>query len=328
MRVAIIILNWNGEALLRRFLPAVVNNSPEATIHVIDNNSSDGSMRYITENFSEVNQILLNQNHGYARGYNEGLKEIDADLVCLLNNDIKVQSGWMPPVIDHFIKNENTVIAQPHLMDLNNPNKFEYAGAAGGYIDRLGYPYCRGRIFKELEEDDGQFDTDKKIFWASGACFFIRLQEFRSLGGFDINFFAHQEEIDLCWRAFNEGFETMSISTSKVYHLGGGTLRPSYQKSFLNFRNSLFLLYKNLPEKVFFRIFERMIWDGVAVFYFLIKLEFRSAVAVLHAHFSFYFHLFTKKIIRKKNVKKNKYFKLKSLPIQHFLHNKSKYFQL
>ncbi len=203
------------------------------------------------------------------------MKEIDADLVCLLNNDIKVQSGWMPPVIDHFIKNENTVIAQPHLMDLNNPNKFEYAGAAGGYIDRLGYPYCRGRIFKELEEDDGQFDTDKKIFWASGACFFIRLQEFRSLGGFDANFFAHQEEIDLCWRAFNEGFETMSISTSKVYHLGGGTLRPSYQKSFLNFRNSLFLLYKNLPEKVFFRIFERMIWDGVAVFYFLIKLEFR-----------------------------------------------------
>jgi GT2 family glycosyltransferase len=213
-------------------------------------------------------------------------------------------------------------------MDLNNPNKFEYAGAAGGYIDRLGYPYCRGRIFKELEEDDGQFDTDKKIFWASGACFFIRLQEFRSLGGFDTNFFAHQEEIDLCWRAFNEGFEIMSISTSKVYHLGGGTLRPSYQKSFLNFRNSLFLLYKNLPEKVFFRIFERMIWDGVAVFYFLIKLEFRSAVAVLHAHFSFYFHLFTKKIIRKKNVKKNKYFKLKSLPIQHFINNKSKFLQL
>jgi len=328
MRVAIVILNWNGEVLLRRFLPAVVNNSPEATIHVIDNNSSDDSMRYITENFSEVNQILLNQNHGYAGGYNEGLKEIDADLVCLLNNDVKVQSGWIPPVIDHFIKNENTVIAQPHLMDLKNLNKFEYAGAAGGYIDRLGYTYCRGRIFNELEEDDGQFDTDEKIFWASGACFFIRLQEFRSLGGFDINFFAHQEEIDLCWRAFNEGFESMSISTSKVYHLGGGTLRSSYRKSFLNFRNSLFLLYKNLPEKVFFRIFERMIWDGVAVFYFLIQLEFRSAIAVLHAHFSFYFHLVKKKIIRKKSVKKNKYFKLKSLPIQYFIKNKSKFLQL
>jgi len=328
MRVAIVILNWNGEVLLRRFLPAVVNNSPEATIHVIDNNSSDDSMRYITENFSEVNQILLNQNHGYAGGYNEGLKEIDADLVCLLNNDVKVQSGWIPPVIDHFIKNENTVIAQPHLMDLKNLNKFEYAGAAGGYIDRLGYTYCRGRIFNELEEDDGQFDTDEKIFWASGACFFIRLQEFRSLGGFDINFFAHQEEIDLCWRAFNEGFESMSISASKVYHLGGGTLSSSYRKSFLNFRNSLFLLYKNLPEKVFFRIFERMIWDGVAVFYFLIQLEFRSAIAVLHAHFSFYFHLVKKKIIRKKSVKKNKYFKLKSLPIQYFIKNKSKFLQL
>ncbi len=328
MRVAIVILNWNGEALLRRFLPAVVNNSPDATIHVIDNNSSDDSIRYIAENFSEVNQILLNKNYGYAGGYNEGLKEIDADLVCLLNNDVKVQSGWLPPVIDHFIKNENTVIAQPHLMDLNNPNKFEYAGAAGGYIDRLGYPYCRGRIFNELEEDDGQFDTDEKIFWASGACFFIRLQEFRSLGGFDANFFAHQEEIDLCWRAFNEGFETMSISTSKVYHLGGGTLRPSYRKSFLNFRNSLFLLYKNLPEKVFFRIFERMIWDGVAAFYFLLKLEFRSAIAVLHAHFSFYFHLFTKKIIRKKSVKKNNYFKLKSLPIRHYINNNSKFLQL
>ena len=328
MRVAIVILNWNGEVLLRRFLPAVVNNSPEATIHVIDNNSSDDSMRYITENFSEVNQILLNQNHGYAGGYNEGLKEIDADLVCLLNNDVKVKSGWIPPVIDHFIKNENTVIAQPHLMDLKNLNKFEYAGAAGGYIDRLGYTYCRGRIFNELEEDDGQFDTDEKIFWASGACFFIRLQEFRSLGGFDINFFAHQEEIDLCWRAFNEGFESMSISTSKVYHLGEGTLRSSYRKSFLNFRNSLFLLYKNLPEKVFFRIFERMIWDGVAVFYFLIQLEFRSAIAVLHAHFSFYFHLVKKKIIRKKSVKKNKYFKLKSLPIQYFIKNKSKFLQL
>ena len=328
MRVAILILNWNGEALLRRFLPTVVNNSPEAKIHVIDNNSSDDSMRYITENFSEVNQILLNKNYGYAGGYNEGLKEIDADLVCLLNNDIKVLSGWLSPIIDHFKKNEKTVIAQPHLMDLNNANKFEYAGAAGGYIDRLGYPYCRGRIFNKLEDDTGQFDKDEKIFWASGACFLIRLQKFNSLGGFDSNFFAHQEEIDLCWRAFNEGFEIMSISASKVYHMGGGSLSPSYQKTFLNFRNSLFLLYKNLPQKVFFRIFERMIWDGVSIIYFLMKLEFSLANAVIHAHFSFYFNLFTKKIIRNKSVKKNKYFKISSLPIQHFINKKNKFLQL
>ena len=286
--IAIAILNWNGEHLLKRFLKDVVDNSPEAAVYLIDNASTDESVDYVKKDHPTVSIILLDENYGYAGGYNRGLVALKEDIICLLNNDVMVNAGWLPPVLDHFEKHPKTGIAQPHIMDLNEPHKFEYAGAAGGFIDRLGYPYCRGRVFNELEEDHGQYDKDEKIFWASGACFFIRKKDFKSLKGFDEDFFAHMEEIDLCWRAFHQGIEVFSLSKTKVFHLGGGTLKPSPRKVYLNFRNSLYLLLKNLPKKRRIRLFERILWDGIAVFYFILKLNFLNAFAVVRAHYSFY----------------------------------------
>ena len=286
--IALALLNWNGKPLLERFLEEVVNNSPEAIIYLIDNASTDDSVAFVQENFSMVKVIVLDQNYGYAGGYNKGLVAIKEDLICLLNTDVSVKSGWLPPIIDHFKTHPKTAIAQPHIMDLKVPSQFEYAGAAGGLIDRLGYPYCRGRLFNDLEEDLGQYDVDKKIFWASGACFFVRKTVFESLGGFDEDFFAHMEEIDFCWRAFNQNHDVYSLYQSKVFHLGGGTLKLSPQKTYLNFRNSLYLLLKNLPEKRILRIFERMVWDGIAILFFILQFKFPTAFAIIKAHFSFY----------------------------------------
>jgi GT2 family glycosyltransferase len=271
-----------------------------------------------------VNILLLDKNYGYAGGYNRGIASLKEDIICLLNNDVLVKPSWLPPILDHFEKHLQTAIAQPHIMDLNQPDKFEYAGAAGGFIDRLGYPYCRGRLFNELEENKGQYDKDEKIFWASGACFFIRNEVFKSLKGFDEDFFAHMEEIDLCWRAFNKNLDVFSLYKSKVFHLGAGTLRPSPRKVYLNFRNSLYLLLKNLPEKKRVRIFERLLWDGVAVFYFIVKINFSNAFAVIRAHFSFYINY--SKINRKRSKnKKNIYYGTKShLPFTYFFLKKKK----
>ena len=316
--IAIAILNWNGAPLLKRFLKEVVENSSEAIVYLIDNHSSDGSVEYVMKNHPKVNIIRLDKNYGYAGGYNKGLVEIQEELVCLLNNDVSVKKGWLPPVLDHFDKHPQTAIAQPHIMDLKAPTKFEYAGAAGGFIDRLGYPYCRGRIFNHLEEDKGQYDFDEKVFWASGACFFIKKQIFESFGGFDEDFFAHMEEIDLCWRINNQGYDVYSIYQSKVYHQGAGTLKLSPQKTYLNYRNSLYMLLKNLPEKRGYRIFERMIWDGISIIFFLFQLKFGSAFAVIKAHFSFYknFRGMLKKQ-NKQNVLKN-YYKRSFLPFRYF----------
>lgn len=316
--IAIAILNWNGAPLLKRFLKEVVENSSEAIVYLIDNHSSDGSVEYVMKNHPKVNIIRLDKNYGYAGGYNKGLVEIQEELVCLLNNDVSVKKGWLPPVLDHFDKHPQTAIAQPHIMDLKAPTKFEYAGAAGGFIDRLGYPYCRGRIFNHLEEDKGQYDFDEKVFWASGACFFIKKQIFESVGGFDEDFFAHMEEIDLCWRINNQRYDVYSLYQSKVYHQGAGTLKLSPQKTYLNFRNSLYMLLKNLPEKRGYRIFERMIWDGISIVFFLFQLKFGSAFAVIKAHFSFYknFRGMLKKQ-KKQNVLKN-YYKRSFLPFRYF----------
>lgn len=326
MKIAIAILNWNGKKLLQRFLPSVIENSPEARVLVIDNASGDGSQDYIRKNHPEIRLIQLDDNYGYAGGYNRGLKKIDTDLICLLNNDVLVKKNWLLPIIEHFKANTNTAIVQPHIKDLNQPDYFEYAGAAGGFIDRLGYPYCDGRVFQSLEKDDGQYDQDKKIFWASGACFFIRKVKFETLGGFDEDFFAHMEEIDLCWRAFNQNLDVYSLYQTKVYHLGGGTLGLSPQKTYLNFRNSLFLLLKNLPEKRLIRIIERMVWDGVAIFFFIFRLQFKNAIAVVRAHFSFY-KSFTKMMTKnKKQPLKTTYFSVKSLPLNNLFTKRGKIF--
>lgn len=322
--VAIAILNWNGENLLKRFLKEVVDNSPEANVYLIDNASKDESVNYVKKHNPRVNILLLDKNYGYAGGYNRGIASLKEDIICLLNNDVLVKPSWLPPILDHFEKHLQTAIAQPHIMDLNQPDKFEYAGAAGGFIDRLGYPYCRGRLFNELEENKGQYDKDEKIFWASGACFFIRNEVFKSLKGFDEDFFAHMEEIDLCWRAFNKNLDVFSLYKSKVFHLGAGTLRPSPRKVYLNFRNSLYLLLKNLPEKKRVRIFERLLWDGVAVFYFIVKINFSNAFAIIRAHYSFY--IMYSKINRKRSKnKKNIYYGTKShLPFTYFFLKKKK----
>lgn len=323
--IAIAILNWNGEKLLKRFLKNVVDNSPLAIVYLIDNNSTDDSILYVEKNHSTVKIILLDKNYGYAGGYNKGINSIEEDIICLLNNDVMVKPKWLPPVLGFFKNYPKTAIAQPHIMDLKKPNKFEYAGAAGGFIDRLGYPYCRGRLFSNLEEDHGQYDKNKQIFWASGSCFFVRKKVFQSLGGFDEDFFAHMEEIDFCWRAFNKNLKIYSLYQTKVYHLGGGTLKPSPQKTYLNFRNSLYLLLKNLPKKKGVIIFERIIWDGIAVLFFILTLNFLNAFAVIRAHYSFYINYSKIKRKRSKSNLLGDYYTQSNLPFSYFLLRKKNF---
>jgi GT2 family glycosyltransferase len=328
VKIALMILNYNGEKFLKSYMPSIVQNSLEASIYLIDNGSNDNSINYIKKKFPLIKLVLHKKNLGFCDGYNKAVNEIDAELICFMNNDVTVKNKWLPPIINHFKKNPKTVIAQPHILDLKNPEYFEYAGAAGGFIDRLGYPYCRGRVFNNIEKDFGQFDKTQKIFWASGACFFIRKETFNSLNGFDSDFFAHQEEIDLCWRAFNRGLDIVSIGKSKVFHLGKGTLQSSPKKTFLNFRNSLLSLLKNLPEKKTQRICERLFWDYIAFLFFLIKLKPLDAFAILRAHLSF-FNLLNK-IKNKKdlNSANKQYFTINNLPIKYFIIGKKKFSSL
>ncbi len=320
------ILNYNGEKFLKSYMPSIVQNSPEASIYLIDNGSNDNSINYIKKNFPIIKLVLHKKNLGFCDGYNKAVSKIDAELICFMNNDVTVKNKWLPPIIDHFKKNPKTVIAQPHILDLKSPEYFEYAGAAGGFIDRLGYPYCRGRVFNSIEKDFGQFDKTQKIFWASGACFFIRKETFNSLNGFDSDFFAHQEEIDLCWRAFNRGLDIVSIGKSKVFHLGKGTLQSSPKKTFLNFRNSLLSLLKNLPEKKTQRICERLFWDYIAFLFFLIKLKPLDAFAILRAHLSFFNSL--NKIKKDLDSTNKQYFTINNLPIRYFIIGKKKFSSL
>lgn len=294
MKIAVVILNWNGRSLLEQFLPEVVKYSPEdlSDIYVIDNASDDDSVMYITENFETVKIIKNNENGGYARGYNLGLKNITADVYCLINSDIQVTEGWLEPVIQTFEQQPNTAIIQPKILDYKRPTHFEYAGAAGGFVDRLGYPYCRGRVFNTIEQDQGQYDDEKEIFWASGACLFIRREIFWTLGALDEKYFAHQEEIDLCWRAFNDGYNTKYIPDSIVYHVGGATLSHAHwRKTFYNFRNSLFNLVKNKKKNYVVSVLLRLILDGVAGIKFLIDGQPKHTWAIIKAHASFYNNL-------------------------------------
>ena len=262
MKIAIVILNWNGKKLLEQFLPSVVNFSANvAEIYVADNASTDSSIAYVKEFFPSVKVIENAVNGGYAKGYNDALQAVNADVFCLLNSDIEVTENWLPPIISEFEKDENTAIIQPKLLDYKDKTKFEYAGAAGGFVDLYGYPYCRGRVFNDLEKDTNQFNDIKEIFWASGACLFIRASIYSKLGGLDEDYFAHQEEIDLCWRTQNIGYKVKYVGTSTVYHVGGATLQETNpHKTYLNFRNSLLNVVKNVPKKWFlFVIFSRLI---------------------------------------------------------------------
>lgn len=323
MEIAIVILNWNGESLLETFLPSVVVYSTTASVYVLDNGSTDNSQNYVRQNHPEVQWIGLDKNYGFAGGYNKGLKNITADVYCLLNSDVAVTENWLLPIQKAF-SNPALHIAQPLLLDYKKKTHFEYAGAAGGYLDKFGYAYCRGRIFDSLEENHGQYKDDT-ILWASGACLLIRAETFHTLQGFDDSYFMHQEEIDLCWRAFNQGFIAKTISASQVYHLGGATLPNSPKKVYYNFRNSLFSLVKNLPNGHLFPIvFLRMILDGIAGLRFLIKGEFKNFFALLKAHFSFYTHLTSLVQKRKKLPQKKGYYATKSIVWEHYILKKSK----
>jgi len=249
MKIAIVILNWNGLNHLKKFLPSVVKHSDKHNIYVIDNNSSDNSVKYLNKNYPKIKLIINSKNYGYVKGYNLGLKEIKEEVYCLLNNDVQVTEGWLTPIIEEFDNNKSVVIAQPKILDFNEKDKFEHAGAAGGFIDYFGYPYCRGRMFNTVEKDKGQYDQNIDIFWASGACFFIRKEIFELINGFDENFTNHMEEIDLCWRLSNlkPNFKKRFLFKSVVYHLGGGSLNyDNPKKLFYNIRNQRWMLIKNI----------------------------------------------------------------------------------
>lgn len=290
--LAIVILNWNGRHLLQRFLPSVLQYSAGAEIIVADNASTDDSIPFLKEHYPQVRVIQNEENLGFAGGYNAALQEVEADLFCLLNSDVKVTAGWLAPVLELLAENPSIGIVQPKIRDLNQPTHFEYAGAAGGFLDYFGYPFCRGRIFQSLEADRGQYDDTCEIFWATGACMFIRREVFRELGGFDPDYFAHQEEVDLCWRARNHGYSVYYRGTSVVYHMGGSTLsNMNPKKTFLNFRNSLYSITKNLPgRKALPIVFSRLLLDGIAALRFVFLFKFNHAWAVFRAHLSYYRH--------------------------------------
>ncbi|PWK19567.1 glycosyltransferase [Xanthomarina spongicola] len=311
MKIAVVILNWNGKELLEQFLPSVMAHSPNATIYVADNASTDNSVYFVKEHFPSIKIIKNKENGGYAKGYNDALKQVEEDIYCLLNSDVEVTENWLTPIIETFKNNPETAIVQPKILDYKNKNYFEYAGAAGGYIDKFGYPFCRGRIFNTIEEDLGQYNNTTNIFWASGACFFIRKDAFNALRGFDESFFAHMEEIDLCWRAFNQNYKTTFVGASSVYHVGGATLKNTNpKKTYLNFRNSLFALVKNANGNIFFLVLMRLILDGIAGVKFLIEFKIEHTIAIIKAHFSFYSKL--PKLLEKRasfSKKKNYYYK-------------------
>lgn len=302
MKIAIVILNWNGKQLLEKFIPTVLQHSKNvATIYVIDNASTDRSISILTEKFPDVKIVQNSENGGYARGYNEGLKKIAADYFVLLNSDVEVTYNWIQPIISLMEADRSIAACQPKILNYNVRDEFEYAGGGGGFIDKWGYPFCRGRVFNSFEKDHGQYDDTREVFWASGACLFIRSNIFLETGGFDEDFFAHMEEIDLCWRIRNLGYKIYYCADSAIYHVGAGTLsKMNPKKTFYNFRNNLLLLCKNhAPEYFYFKLFLRICLDGVAGLRFIVSGEFAHCIAVIKAHFSFY-ALF-KQTLRKRN---------------------------
>ncbi len=328
MKTAIVILNWNGKKLLEQFLPSIVKfSSDEAEIYVADNASEDTSISYIKHHFPSVKIVKNTENGGYAKGYNDALQNINADIYCLINSDVEVTQNWLNPILTVFNSDENTAIIQPKILAFKDKINFEYAGAAGGFIDLYGYPYCRGRVFNDIEKDRNQFNDVSEIFWASGACFFIRSKVYHQLNGFDEDYFAHQEEIDLCWRTQNIGYKVKYVGNSTVFHVGGATLKETDpQKTFLNFRNSLLNVVKNVPKKWFlFVVFSRLLLDGIAGLKFILELRPIHSLAILKAHFSFYtnFYKFLKK--RKVLQKKSNYNLHTSIVWQYFILGRKKF---
>ncbi|MCL2682792.1 MAG: glycosyltransferase family 2 protein [Bacteroidales bacterium] len=290
MKIAVVILNWNGKKFLEKFLPNVIEHSTDrAEVIVADNASTDDSVEFLKQNFPHIRLIQNAENGGFSKGYNDALKHVEADYFILLNSDIEVTSNWIQPVIDLMESDPNIVVCQPKIRSYDEREKFEYAGAAGGFIDRFGYPFCRGRIFETIEVDKGQYDDVCEVFWATGAAMFVKASVYREFGGLDEDFFAHMEEIDFCWRVKNAGYKVMYCPNSTIYHIGGGTLpKQSSRKTYLNFRNNLSLLYKNLyPSERFFVLFVRFFLDQIAAAKFLFEGNFKDSFMVFrgYAHF-------------------------------------------
>ncbi len=294
MSVAVVILNWNGQQYLEQFLPSVVKHSKGASIYVADNASTDDSIAFVKENFPGIKLVINEENGGFAKGYNDALKAIATSdphqYYVLLNSDIEVTSNWIHPIIELMQQDDTIAAVQPKVLAYHRKTHFEHAGASGGFLDHHGYPFCRGRLFEEAEVDEGQYDDVHEVFWATGACMFIRAELYHQFGGLDEDFFAHMEEIDLCWRLKNAGHKIMACPQSHVYHVGGGTL--SYQsprKTYLNFRNNLFMLTKNYRRgNLLVKIWWRLVLDGIAGIKFLFEGNFKHLIAVIKAHFHFY----------------------------------------
>ncbi|WP_394340861.1 glycosyltransferase family 2 protein [Pedobacter nutrimenti] len=288
--VAVVILNWNGKSLLERFLPSV-SKSKYSNLQLVlgDNDSSDDSVDFVRSAFPEIRIIRNDRNYGFAEGYNKVLEQVNSDYYVLLNSDVEVPENWIEPVISLMESESKIAAAQPKIKWQSDPAKFEYAGAAGGFLDKYAFPFCRGRIFDTIENDQGQYNNPLEIFWASGAAFFIKSKQWKEIGGLDADLFAHMEEIDLCWRLKNMGYKIMFCPNAEVYHVGGGSLNATNPfKTYLNFRNNLLIMHKNLPSsELFIRILVRFFIDFAALLHFLSRREFKFAMSVSKAHFHF-----------------------------------------
>ena len=325
---AIVILNYNGIDFLKKYLSTLIKNSSKSEIIIADNGSTDSSLDWLGKNHSEIKTIALNVNNGYAEGYNLALKEIEADYYALINSDVETTSNWLDPLVLFLEEHTDYSAVQPKILDQNDSLKFEHAGAAGGQLDALGYPFCRGRIFDTLENDQGQYDDDIDVFWTSGACMIIRAKDFNEVGGFDPHFFAHMEEIDLCWRLALRGKKFRYISKSIVYHVGGGTLSVSNpKKTYFNFRNGLIMLLKNLPKKHLIIIPIRMILDFAAAFLFWRRHGFSHFKAIFQAELDFTLNLKTywRKRNEDSNNKVNLRHGIKSVVLKYFFFNEKTY---
>jgi len=328
-KLAIVILNWNGQKFLAKFLPTLLKFTPSySEVIIADNASTDNSISFLKSEYPSLKIIQNKENGGFSKGYNEALRQIEAQYYCLLNSDVEVTEHWIEPIITLLDNNPEVAVAQPKLLSFAHKNRFEYAGACGGFLDCLGYPFCRGRVFEFLEEDNGQYDTATEIFWATGAALFVRSAIFHKLNGLDEDFFAHMEEIDFCWRVKNLGYKIMVEPKSVIYHVGGGTLpKNSAKKTYLNFRNNMFLLIKNLPKEKILPVFLlRFPLDMVAALFFLFQGHFHDTYAVFRAQLSF-LRQFRKMKHKRELINRNVYKQTfqKYIVFEHYIKKKNKF---
>ena len=323
MNLGIVILNWNGIKLLEKFIPPLLKYTPEQhKIYVIDNGSTDDSIEFIKKH-KRIKIIKLDCNYGFAKGYNLGLRDVKEDILCLLNNDVEVTKNWTKSILKQFKEEADTAVIQPKLKNYFNKYEFDYAGAAGGFLDKYGYPYCNGRIYNKIEKDFNQYDKLSDIFWACGACFFIRKNIFESHNGFDENFWAHMEEIDLCWRIQNSKFKIRFNHNSEVFHANAASLKQNNpKKTYLNFRNQLFMITKNSKNNLFFLLIEKFIIDVIVSIYLLFDKGFNHFIAIIKAYVSFYKHINLLIGFRKKNKRHLKHYQIRSIIFKYLFHKR------